>query len=252
MCAPGGLGLMPPGPPETVNYVRVHQPSWCICIYPIDRFRGFMVDMADAVVIDEWALVRQGIARLLATAGVTDVRLAATATEGLAALNDGGAKVLVIGYCADAATLDVVRRAAAADPALRVVALIGPMNQRQLVELCSAGASAILLRSSGESELLDALAHTDRGDRYLAPDLLPTLFSDRHHFPRPRSHRVQLTARERSVLNELVAGRTNREIADTLCIGAETVKTHLGNIYAKLDVSRRDEAIGMALTSGLL
>jgi DNA-binding NarL/FixJ family response regulator len=228
---------MPPGPPETVNYVRVHQPSWCICIYPIDRFRGFMVDMADAVVIDEWALVRQGIARLLATAGVTDVRLAATATEGLAALNDGGAKVLVIGYCADAATLDVVRRAAAADPALRVVALIGPMNQ---------------LRSSGESELLDALAHTDRGDRYLAPDLLPTLFSDRHHFPRPRSHRVQLTARERSVLNELVAGRTNREIADTLCIGAETVKTHLGNIYAKLDVSRRDEAIGMALTSGLL
>jgi DNA-binding NarL/FixJ family response regulator len=159
---------------------------------------------------------------------------------------------LVIGSCADAATLDVIRRAAAADPALRVVALIGPMNQRQLVELCSAGASAILLRSSGESELLDALAHTDRGDRYLAPDLLPALFSDRHHFPRPRSHRVQLTARERTVLNELVAGRTNREIADTLCIGAETVKTHLGNIYAKLDVSRRDEAIGMALTSGLL
>ena len=211
-----------------------------------------MVDMAEAVVIDEWALVRQGVAKLLATAGVTDVRLASTATEGLAHLDEAGARLLVVGACADAAVLDIVRRAAATDPELRVIALIGPMNQRQLVELCSAGASAILLRSSGEPELLDALAHTARGDRYLAPDLLPTLFSDRHHFPRPRGRRVHLTARERSVLNELVAGRTNREIADTLCIGAETVKTHLGNIYAKLDVSRRDEAIGMALTSGLL
>ena len=64
--------------------------------------------------------------------------------------------------------------------------------------------------------------------------------------------RFKLTEREQAVLAQLVAGGTNREIADALCIGTETVKTHLVNIYAKLDVQRRDQAVGVALQGGLV
>jgi DNA-binding NarL/FixJ family response regulator len=208
--------------------------------------------MTEAVVIDEWALVRQGVLKLLSRAGIAKVRLTATATDGLGTLDSSSPDLLVIGSCADATMLDVVRRARDLDPTLKVIALVAPMHQRDLVELCSAGANAIVMRSSTEDEFLAAVDHVQRGERYLAPDLLTTLFSDRRHFPPARSRRIELTTRERAVLTQLVAGRTNREIATTLCIGSETVKTHLGNIYAKLAVSRRDQAISLALQGGLV
>jgi DNA-binding NarL/FixJ family response regulator len=91
-----------------------------------------------------------------------------------------------------------------------------------------------------------------RGERYLAPELLRTLFAEPVAGSTGAAPAFALTTREQSVLSELAAGRTNREIATILCIGSETVKTHLGNIYAKLAVSRRDQAISLALQGGLV
>ena len=62
----------------------------------------------------------------------------------------------------------------------------------------------------------------------------------------------RLTEREHAVLRLVAGGRTNREVADSLCIGAETVKTHLSSIYAKLSVNRRQAAVGVAIQQGLL
>jgi DNA-binding NarL/FixJ family response regulator len=159
--------------------------------------------------------------------------------------------VLVVGSCADSTTTDVVRRALAANPAVRIVALVGNVSQRTLVELCSAGAHAVVLRGAGSDDLREALAHARRGGRYLSPTLLTTLFSDPAAAVDRRGVRFGLTSREQDVLSELAAGRSNQQIASTLHIGAETVKTHLGNIYAKLAVRGREEAISVALQDGL-
>src|SRR6266540_3771969 len=90
------------------------------------RFPCIWLDccMTEAVVIDEWALVRQGVLKLLATTGIGRVRLAATATEGLSTLDNSTPELLVIGSCADASVLDVVRRARDLDPAVKVIALV--------------------------------------------------------------------------------------------------------------------------------
>ncbi len=207
--------------------------------------------MTQAVVIDEWALVREGISKLLGASNVIAVAAARSATEGFAALERTEAGLVVIGSCPDSSVLAAVRRAHL-DPDLRIVAVVGRLGQKSLVELCTSGADAVVLRSSSETELVAAVEHVLRGERYLSPDLLPTLFSGSVRPTPSPSSRFALTTKERAVLGELVGGRTNREIASTLNIGAETVKTHLGNIYAKLDVKRRDEAISVALRGGLV
>jgi DNA-binding NarL/FixJ family response regulator len=208
--------------------------------------------MTMAVVIDEWALVRAGIAAELARAGIECGADVATATAGFEAVERTGADVVVVGTCPDSSVLDAVRRAHL-DPALKVMALVGPTSQRALVELCSAGAHAVVLRCSSESGAVVAAAQSmRRGERYLAPELLRTLFAEPVSGSTGAAPAFALTTREQSVLSELAAGRTNREIATVLCIGSETVKTHLGNIYAKLAVSRRDQAISLALQGGLV
>jgi DNA-binding NarL/FixJ family response regulator len=208
--------------------------------------------MTKAVVIDEWALVREGISTELAKAGIECGAGAATATAGFEAVERTGADVVVVGSCPDSSVLDVARRARL-DPALKVMAIVGPTSQRALVELCSAGAHAVVRRASNESGMLVAAARSMlRGERYLAPELLSTLFAEPGGVSTVAAPAFPLTTREQSVLSELAAGRSNREIASTLCIGAETVKTHLGNIYAKLAVTRRDQAISLALQGGLV
>ena len=61
-----------------------------------------------------------------------------------------------------------------------------------------------------------------------------------------------LTPREMDVLRQLALGHSNKEIADSLAIGDETVKTHVGNVFAKLQVENRAQAVVQALKRGLV
>ena len=61
-----------------------------------------------------------------------------------------------------------------------------------------------------------------------------------------------LTEREKDVLRQLAFGRTNREITTALVVGEETVKTHVGNILAKLQLAHRNQAMIYALKQGLI
>jgi DNA-binding NarL/FixJ family response regulator len=68
----------------------------------------------------------------------------------------------------------------------------------------------------------------------------------------PRRDAFGLTSRQRDVLRLLVAGKTDREIADTLFIGRRTVTTHTSGLYAKLGVAGRTEAAALAVRKGLI
>ena len=67
-----------------------------------------------------------------------------------------------------------------------------------------------------------------------------------------RLAQLGISAREGEVLTCLAQGLTNEQIADRLCVSTNTVKTHLANLYAKLDVSRRTQALEKARRLGLL
>jgi DNA-binding NarL/FixJ family response regulator len=105
----------------------------------------------------------------------------------------------------------------------------------------AAGANGSVLKSGDIAELLKALRIVRRGGES---------FDYRH--PRSAGGRAPLSARERDVLRLVAAGRTNREIADELGIGSETVKTVLARLHAKLGTHRRAEAVDEAHRRGFL
>ncbi len=104
-----------------------------------------------------------------------------------------------------------------------------------------AGAHGTVVKSGKADELLGALRALARGEQS---------FDVRH--PARAHGRAALTPRERETLRLVARGRTNRQIADELGLGSETVKTLLARAFAKLGVSRRAEAVAEAQNLGLL
>jgi len=203
-----------------------------------------------AVIVDEWAVVRWGLQSILASAGIATEAVAGTASEGLAALGGSAAGLFLLGTMSDQNPRQTVARAVKLGR--RVMVLVGLASQAELVELYRAGALAVVPRTASDRELTLALQHVMAGEAYVASALVDSLFSPTATLRPSSPMRFTLTRREQSVLGLLAAGRTNREIANELGIGTETVKTHVGNLYSKLDVDTRPSAVRVAICHGLV
>ncbi|MFI7617856.1 response regulator [Nonomuraea terrae] len=127
-------------------------------------------------------------------------------------------------------------------------------------EALKAGASGFLLKDAPPAELVNGVRTIARGDSLLAPAVTRTLighFADRLRpadTPRPARDAVvrALTPRELEVLEQIAAGLSNAEIAAKLFITAETVKTYVSRILAKLQLRDRVQAVVLAYRVGLV
>ena len=93
------------------------------------------------------------------------------------------------------------------------------------------------------------------GNALLAPSVTRRIveeFAKRPAFPARSDDLAHLTEREIEVLRLLARGMTNAEIADRLCVGEATVKTHVSNLLTKLDLRDRVQAVVFAYESGLI
>jgi DNA-binding NarL/FixJ family response regulator len=203
-----------------------------------------------AVIVDQWALVRIGIAAVLTGRGIEVTAEAEHGRDGIARARADKADLLVLGNHLDRPALEVVTEAATLTPPPNVVLLLTNPTRDEMAALLAAGADALLVRSVAGEELADALDRIDQGERVIAPALLPLLvgavaLTD----PSPDS---PLTGKEREVLAALAAGNSNQEIADALFVTRATVKTHLAHIYAKLEAKDRHDAVARAVALGLL
>jgi DNA-binding NarL/FixJ family response regulator len=123
-------------------------------------------------------------------------------------------------------------------------------------EALRAGASGFLLKDADPPQLVDAVRTVARGDALLSPSVTRRLIG--HYAARIRpAAEVEtavdaLTPRELEVLRLVAAGLSNSEIAATLVIGAETVKTYVSRILMKLDLRDRVQAVVFAYRIGLV
>ncbi len=123
-------------------------------------------------------------------------------------------------------------------------------------EALRAGASGFLLKDAPAAELVHAVRVVASGDALLAPSVTRRLIAD--FAARPRGPRMRpavldsLTPREWEVLRLIARGRSNTEIADTLVVAEQTVKTHVGRVLSKLDLRDRVQAVVFAYESGLV
>ena len=203
-----------------------------------------------AVIVDQWALVRLGIATVLTARDIEVVAEFEHGRDGIAWARAEGAELMVLGNHLDRPALDVLTEAATLTPKPLVAMLVTSPGRDELAALLAAGADALLVRSVGADELADALDRIERGERVIAPSLLPTLVGALAPTETPPDG--LLTGKEREVLAALAAGNSNQQIAEVLFVTRATVKTHLAHIYAKLDAKDRHEAIARAVALGLL
>jgi two-component system NarL family response regulator/two-component system response regulator DegU len=110
------------------------------------------------------------------------------------------------------------------------------------------GARGYVLKHTSHEELALAIRRIADGGLYFAPEVSGALVN----LDRRLQEQALLTEREREVLRLLAAGLANREIGERLYLSPDTVKTHLGNIYRKLGVEGRTQAVVVALRKKLL
>jgi DNA-binding NarL/FixJ family response regulator len=193
------------------------------------------------LVADDHAVVRRGLATLLATA--PDLELVGAAGDGAEAVRlavDAGADVVVMDLSMPvvdgvAATRELASRA----PSCRVLVLTSFSDQARVSDALHAGADGYLLKHAEPEEILDGIREVVRGGSPLDPAAARILLNTSRSRGAPSEI---LTGREREVLILVEAGLNNRQIARKLDISERTVKSHLHNIFQRLGVTHRTEA----------
>ena len=216
--------------------------------------RGPMVDKIRVILADDHALVRQGIRQFLEEAN--DISVVAEAANGEEAVR------LVEQHRPDVAVLDVqmpvlngieaTRQIRARFPGIRILILTAYDEDPYVFALLQAGANGYILKSADADDLLQAVRRVYRGESVLSPEVTEKVVRQiQQGGPAQAANQVEsLTAREIDVLRLAAQGRTNRAIGRELGISDRTVQGHLANIYGKLNVASRTEAVTEALKRG--
>lgn len=212
---------------------------------------------ARVLLVDDHAIVREGLRMVLAAE--QSIEVIGEAGDGREALDlvDGLRPDVVVMDIAMPnlngleATQQIVRRY----PAVRVVILTMHENQQYLLQIIRAGATGCVLKRSMGRELVTAIESAARGESYFSPTIATKVVEDyRRLLTRPSETTGDhlLTEREREILQLVVEGQTNREIADMLTLSIKTVQAHRANIMDKLDAHDRADLVKYAIRSGLI
>jgi DNA-binding NarL/FixJ family response regulator len=151
--------------------------------------------------------------------------------------------------------LEATKQIKAADPKSAVLVLSAYDDDEYVLAFIEAGAAGYLLKSVSARELVQAIRAVYAGESVLHPTITRKVIDYLSQEHRPKQHEpasVHLTDRELEVLQRAAGGRTNREIGIQLSISARTVQVHLSNVFGKLGVGSRTEAVLYAVRQGWL
>jgi len=213
------------------------------------------------LVVDDQELVRSGFCVILDTAeGITVVGEAANGEAALSAADAHQPDVVLMDIRMPGMDgLEATRLLTRGSPGRKtpkVVMLTTFDLDEYVYEALRAGASGFLLKDSPRADLIAAVRAAAAGNAQLAPSVTRRLieaFARRPPQTMPSPARLaSLTAREREVLVLLARGGSNTEIAAALFVSEATVKTHVGNLLAKLGLRDRVQAVILAYETGII
>jgi len=212
-----------------------------------------MADGLRVLVVDDHPLFRFGVSTLLdAEAGIEVVGEASTgvnAVEAAAALRPG--VVVMDLHLPDLSGIQATRHIVTASPDTGVLMLTMADESESVFAAMRAGARGYLLKDAEPDEIVRAVRAVARREAIFGPDIANRVLA---FFNQPTASEPvfpELTGREREVLSLIAAGHSNSVIATTLCLSPKTVRNHISNVFAKLHVADRAEAIVRARDAGL-
>ena len=208
------------------------------------------------ILADDHAVVRKGIRQVLEETG--DIQVVAEAGDGeeaLALVAEHRPEVLVLDIRMPRLSgVDVTRRVAAEYPGVRVLVLTAYDDDPYVFALLKAGAAGYILKTADSDELIRAVRAVAANRSALAPEIAQKVLQQFTGGARSVGDEVvqELSERELQVLRLAGKGLTNRAIGVQLAISDRTVQGHLANIYSKLHVTTRTEAVLKAVRLGWL
>ena len=195
------------------------------------------------VVADDHALMRCAIALAVdAEDGMTVVGEASTGAEVLELVKRMGTDVVLLDLAMPPLDgLECVERLCQGHPDLTVIVLSAADDRRQIDGALRRGAEAYVSKTIDPNDLPAVIRQTVNGSAVVRPRLPPA-----EEAAAAGLRGASLSDRELEVLRQLAEGRTNREIAAQCWLSEQTVKFHVRNVYRKLGISSRTEALRFA------
>lgn len=209
--------------------------------------RGAADKRTRALIVDDHAVVREGIGALLQRrpAEFDVVGLGGDGLEAESLYRALRPNVLILDLRMPKRDgLDTIQAIRAFDKDARILILTTYDTDEDIYQGLRAGARGYLLKDAATDEILAAIRQVARGQRYL-PALVAEKLAE-------RMESDELSSREHEVLKALAAGHANKRIASDLGISEGTVKFHTFNVYSKLGVKSRSAALKVALQRGLI
>lgn len=198
------------------------------------------------LVVEDHHVVRQGLVALLNVVdGLEVVGEAADGVEAIAQIRKHRPDITLVDLRLPRLSgVEVISRIRMETPQARFIVLTTYDGDEDIYRALQAGAKAYLLKGMTSEELIATIRMVHEGRSYIPPEIAQKLAA--------RMGTEELTPREFDVLEQIVRGKSNKEIATELEISEATVKTHINSMLSKLNVTDRTQAATAALQRGIV
>jgi DNA-binding NarL/FixJ family response regulator len=196
------------------------------------------------VLVDDHEVVRAGLKGLIDSQDdMTVVGEAGTAEEGVRRVGYDEPDVVVLDVrLPDASGIEACREIRSRFPDVRVLMLTSFADEEALMAAILAGASGYVLKRVKMEELMTDIRRVGAGESLLDPEMTDRLFRRLREGPNDDPLLSRLTHQERTIVEHIAEGKTNRQIAEEMFLAEKTVKNYVSNLLAKMGMSRRSEA----------
>ena len=148
--------------------------------------------------------------------------------------------------------VEAMRRIRAQDSVIKFLVLTTFDTDEYIFDAIEAGAKGYLLKDASREELFEAVRAVHRGESLIQPGVAARVLDRFAQLSHQGAAPDALSEREAGVLRLMAQGAANKEIAASLSISESTVKTHVTNIFQKLEVTNRTEAVTKAMARGII
>jgi DNA-binding NarL/FixJ family response regulator len=214
------------------------------------------------VVVDDHDLVRRAVIGSLENAGIPVIGEAGDGEEAVRVVAEKAPDIVLMDLTMPGISgVEATQRLSTLAPKSRVVVLTGSSGEHDVLEAILAGATGYLLKDAGPDEIVAAVRRVAGGESVISPRIAGRLLErirERDAGGRLRpgdtadAIRATLTGRELEVLKLMASGKDNSDIAGELFLSPKTVKNHVANILAKLQLENRIQAAVHAVRSGIV
>ncbi|TDA65820.1 MAG: response regulator transcription factor [Clostridia bacterium] len=215
---------------------------------------GWITVPIKVLLVDDHQLIRDGLRKFISLApekAVVAGEVASGREAVAAAVNLQPDVVLLDINLPDQDGVATLQRLRQVLPQVKVIILTVYDDEAHVLEAVKAGANGYLLKDISPDELVAALEQAAAGQTPMPPRITGKVVRELRRVSQENTH-IPLTPREIEVLRLVAQGKSNKAIAETLFVSEKTVKTHLTNIFRKLEARDRTEAAVWAIKASII